>query len=224
MLLSRLSHSLRRAGSRYAELSTQHPHKVAGATAVTVMGTADVVCQSFLQYDPKVGWDRTRTAGVVAFAGWHYGGPCKFLYLKYDELDPKLVRTAGEAARSSAGWVRASSASSAMGRGGGLQLATPGRMVHGRNVSTIAARRGFSTAVASHVGGVLARLPPRYRAIAMTVFLDVGIHTPFLLVPTFYMFTGMAKYGVSVAGLASSVAQVDFFHSVADVWRAVWRR
>lgn len=87
------------------------------------MTSADLTCQALLQRDPK-GVDWQRTKGLCVFAGWHYGGPAKYLYLSYDRF----------------------------------------------------------------VG-----VAPDLRTAAIKMALDVYVHSPFLLVPSFYIITGLAK-------------------------------
>ena len=77
--------SLQRVGHLYASLSDRHPHAVAAATACCIMGSADLTVQGTLQRDER-GIDWQRTAGIVAFATWHYGVPAKGLYLWYDRV------------------------------------------------------------------------------------------------------------------------------------------
>ena len=100
-------------------------HACAGATAAGIIAAADVGCQTWLQPDEQHGIDWRRTIGLTVFAGWHYGGPGKFLYLGYDR--------------------------------------------------------------------VFQRAGSDFRRAALSVVADVGAHTPFLLLPSFYVITGAFK-------------------------------
>ena len=126
--------SLARLGRRYAQVSTQHPHSVAAATAGGIITGADLTCQSTVQWDAVHGIDWQRTAGLALFATWHYGVPAKYLYLMYDRF---------------------------LGTG------------------------------------------PTMRTALSKMFVDVYVHSPFLLVPSFYLITGMCKG----QGLATTAEQ-----------------
>ncbi len=111
-------------GRRYASASIAQPHLVAGGTACGIITVADLTCQGVVQRDPENGIDWRRTAGLAVFGAWHYGGPCKGLYLLYD-------RVLGNS--------------------------------------------------------------PTLRTAASKMVLDVYVHSPLLLVPSFYVITGVVK-------------------------------
>lgn len=95
--MSVVLNTLARQGARYALFSSQRPHLSSATTACGILTTADLTCQATLQYDEKNGIDWVRTAGLGVFACWHYGVPCKYLYLAYDRVigTAPTLRTAG---------------------------------------------------------------------------------------------------------------------------------
>lgn len=210
---------------KYAELSEKHPHKLAAATAVGVMGSADFICQKTIHNaDGSGSLDYGRLAGVSIFAGWHYGGPCKWLYLKYDQVIPQLVASARAAARKVSQGIGNEIGNATNVARRAAHPAQAGLMVSsfngssGHNTGGVL-KRSFSTSLASAntgprqkavlaLGKLLGSVPARYRAVTMMVFVDVWLHTPLLLVPTFYLITGLTKNGLDFAGLQASVAQL----------------
>ncbi|KAH9089119.1 hypothetical protein LEN26_019283 [Aphanomyces euteiches] len=72
----------------YKAVSTKYPRLVAGATACTVLTSADLTCQTILQPpgENDTGYDWSRTAGLALFGLHYYGGPCKSLYLYFDKV------------------------------------------------------------------------------------------------------------------------------------------
>ncbi|ETW10361.1 hypothetical protein H310_00682 [Aphanomyces invadans] len=71
----------------YKALSNKYPRLVAGVTATTVLTSADITCQIFLQPpEESTGYDWSRTAGLATFGLVYYGGPCKSLYLHFDKV------------------------------------------------------------------------------------------------------------------------------------------
>jgi hypothetical protein len=120
--------TLRRVGSLYARQSEQNPHIVASLTAGGILASADITAQWITGVEK---WDSDRTLSLTAFGLIYYGGPCKWLYLRYD------------------------------------QFIGPGRPM-------------------------------------LTMFVDVYLHTPFMLIPSFYLITGTLK-GQSLSLTASQL-------------------
>ena len=69
--------------SAYARVSDEHPHKVAAITACCVLGSADATAQLLTQpVGDQFDWQRWRA--LVVWGTLFYGGPCRFLYARYD--------------------------------------------------------------------------------------------------------------------------------------------
>jgi hypothetical protein len=90
---------------------------VASLSAGSILASADITAQWIAGIKE---WDRERTFALTAFGLIYYGGPCKWLYLRYD------------------------------------QFLGPSRPL-------------------------------------LTMFIDVYVHTPFVLIPSFYFITGILK-------------------------------
>ena len=92
----RLAEALQRAmrgprslGSTYACLSDAHPHKVASATACSVLGASDATAQLISHHSsPPDGrpfsFDWQRWRALVIWGTAFYGGPCRHFYMLYD--------------------------------------------------------------------------------------------------------------------------------------------
>eukprot|EP00457_Paulinella_chromatophora_P013373 gb/GEZN01013666.1/.p1 GENE.gb/GEZN01013666.1/~~gb/GEZN01013666.1/.p1 ORF type:complete len:256 (+),score=23.89 gb/GEZN01013666.1/:31-798(+) len=82
--------------SRYAGFSSRRPHLAAAITASSILSSADLTCQ-LLFHPPGQGQDLDwrRTLSLAVFGFFYYGGPCKWLYLRYDVWMPgKPIATA----------------------------------------------------------------------------------------------------------------------------------
>eukprot|EP00808_Paulinella_micropora_P024523 g71496.t1 len=115
-----MSQRLSLLAQRYRSFSARRPHTVAAFTSSAILSFADISAQMIV-HPPSQGesfdWNRTLAVGVFGFV--YYGGPCKWLYLRYERWFPKRP--------------------------------------------------------------------------LITTLVDVGVHTPFLLLPSFYAITGSIK-------------------------------
>jgi len=78
---------------RYTRFSDAKPHTAAGLTAFCVLGSADMTAQ-FLEMrfgDRRGGWSPRRTLSLVVFGVCYYGGPCKWLYLRYPAFFERMI-------------------------------------------------------------------------------------------------------------------------------------
>jgi len=83
---------------RYARFSEAWPHTAAGLTAFYILGTADITAQFLERHygGRESGWDARRTLALVTFGVYYYGGPCKFLYLRYPALFDRIMPTSSK--------------------------------------------------------------------------------------------------------------------------------
>lgn len=88
-------------GSRYVRFSNAWPHTAAGLTAFYILGTADITAQ-FLERrygDRGGGYDSRRTLSIVVFGVYYYGGPCKWLYLRYPAFVNQMMPNSSRAVK-----------------------------------------------------------------------------------------------------------------------------
>jgi protein Mpv17 len=80
-------------GKRYARFSDAWPHTAAGLTAFCILGSADITAQFFeRRYGNRAGgWNARRTLSLVVFGVYYYGGPCKWLYLRYPAFIDRML-------------------------------------------------------------------------------------------------------------------------------------
>ena len=116
---------LLRFNAAFRSFERRAPYLAAGASAAVILSLADVTCQRLEQRSSTFRWQTRRTFALTCFGLFYYGGPCKFLYLRYDRWFPLTLGATRTALRKT--------------------------------------------------------------------FVDVCLHTPFLLLPSFYLITGTVK-------------------------------
>lgn len=89
-LFKKFAKKTRRLSSAYAHVSTEKPFQIAAVTSMSILTAADLTSQClealFSDNWKEARWNWRRTLSLSAFGLLYYGGPCKLLYLRYDQV------------------------------------------------------------------------------------------------------------------------------------------
>jgi len=158
-----------------------------------VIGTADLSCQLFFQRDAEHGIDWRRTAGLTLFGCWHYGGAC----------DARAGAAVVCTARARVVCITRDNVCDPLPP----LLPWTARPLIDR--ATAAASPGPCKALYLMYDRAFGT-SPTLRTAALKMAADVYVHSPLLLVPSFYAITGAAK-GQTPAQIAEQVARVRWW-------------